>query len=176
MSGPIVSLWQRLGRRFNVLKLKKAVRYLRKILRVNTFNTFISTWKTPNRVVLHGQRSKIKAGVPQGSIVRPLFFLVYINDLQEGFTTNAKLFADDTSLFLVVHDSRASSVSLHNNCNDLLKTSQWAYQWKMFNPDTSKQAQVVVFSRKAIKINHATVYLNNVQLSGNTSKNILSDS
>ena len=104
-------------------------------------------------------------------------FLVYINDLQEGFTTNAKLFADDTSLFLVVHDSRASSVSLHNDCNDLLKISQWAYQWKMiFNPDTSKQAQVVVFSRKAIKINHATVYLNNVQLSGNTSKNILSDS
>ena len=128
-------------------------------------------------MVLHGQRSKIKAGVPQGSIVRPLFFLVYINDLQEGFTTNAKLFADDTSLFLVVHDSRASSVSLHNDCNDLLKISQWAYQWKMiFNPDTSKQAQVVVFSRKAIKINHATVYLNNVQLSGNTSKNILSDS
>ena len=53
-------------------------------------------------MVLHGQRSKIKAGVPQGSTVGPLFFLVYINDLREVFTTNAKLFADDMSLFLII--------------------------------------------------------------------------
>ena len=54
------------------------------------------------RVVLNGQRSnwsKIKAGIPQGSILRSLLFLAYINDLREVLTTNAKLFADDTSLF-----------------------------------------------------------------------------
>ena len=80
------------------------------------------------RVVLNGQCSnwsKIKAGVPQGSILGPLLFLVYINDLPEGLTTNAKLFADDTSLFSVVHNFTLSSVSLNN---DLLKISQWAYQ------------------------------------------------
>ena len=103
--------------------------------------------------------SKIKAGVPQGSILEPLLFLVYINELPEGLTTNAKLFADDTSLFSVVYDSTLSSVSLNN---DLLKISQWAYQWKMtFNPDVSKQAQEVVFSSKGITTNHATVYFNN---------------
>ena len=96
------------------------------------------------RVVLDGQSSKcshIKAGVSQGSILKPLFFLVYINDLPEGLTTSTKRFADDTSFFLVVHDSAASSAFLND---DLLKISRWAYQWKMIsNPDASKQGQEI---------------------------------
>ena len=64
-------------------------------------------------MVLNGQcsnLSKIKAGVLQGSILGPLLFLVYINDLPEDLTTNAKPFADDTSLFSVVQDSVLLSV------------------------------------------------------------------
>ena len=114
------------------------------------------------RVVLNGQCSNwsnIKADVPQGSILGPLLLLAYVNDLPEGLTTNAKLVADDTSLFSAADDSTLSSVSLNN---DLLKISHWAYQWKMiFNPDFSKQAQEVVLSRKGITTNHATVYFNN---------------
>ena len=90
-------------------------------------------------MVLNGQCSnwsKINAGVPHGSIlVSLLAFLVYIKDVSEGLTTNDKLFADDTSLFSVVHDSKSSSVLLNN---DLRKISQWAYRCKMiFNPDVS---------------------------------------
>ena len=79
-------------------------------------------------------------------------FLIYINDLTEDLSTNAKLFADDTSLFSVIHDIQTSA----NNLNkDLERISNWATQWKMsFNPHTTKQVQEVIFSRKVKK----TVY------------------
>ena len=53
----------------------------------------------------------------------------------------------------------SSSVSLNNY---LRKISQWAHQWKIiFNPDVSKQAKEVVFSRNGITTKHVTVYFNN---------------
>ena len=59
------------------------------------------------RVVLNGKNSNwspVIAGVPQGSVLGPLFFLIYINDLEDNVSSEAKLFADDTSLFTVVYD------------------------------------------------------------------------
>ena len=70
------------------------------------------------RVVLNGQHSSWKdvtAGVPQGSILGPLLFLVYINDLSNGLKSNPKLFADDTSLFSVIHDVNSSQIDLNEN-------------------------------------------------------------
>ena len=91
------------------------------------------------RVLLNGQVSSwvdVNAGVPQGSILGPLLFLIFINDLPEGLISSFKLFADDTSFFSVIHNSNTSAKDLNE---DLLKIKDWAFQWKMsFNFDVNK--------------------------------------
>ena len=128
---------------------------------MNIITYFLSFRK--QRVVLNGKAYpwvSIEAGVPQGSILGPLLFLIYINDLSDDLSTTAKLFADDTSLFSIVQTVSASSTSHFNN--DLIKISNWVFQWKMsFNPDPSKQAQEVIFSRKIQKTCRPFIYFNN---------------
>ena len=114
------------------------------------------------RVVLNGQASScadIKAGVPKGSILGPLFFLIYINDLSENLKSIVKLFADDTSLFHVVKDPNTSAETLNH---DLTRISEWA-------SDPSKQAQKMLFSNKVMKTNHQNIIFNGnmVQKSAN---------
>ena len=96
------------------------------------------------RTVLNGKTSdwgKVSAGVPQGSILGPLFFLVYINNLSGNLICNVKLFADDRSLFTVVRDPVSAASDL---IHDLNLISKWANKWKMsFNPDPAKQAAII---------------------------------
>ena len=118
------------------------------------------------RIVLNEQTSSwrpVLAGVPQGPILCPPLFLIYINDLTNELKSNEKLFADDTSLFTIAKDKNNVSANVLNN--DLLLISQWAFNWKMiFNPDPSKPAQEVFFSRKTKVQNHPTISLNNIQV------------
>ena len=70
------------------------------------------------RVVLNVQTSdwrKINSGLPQGSVLGPLLFLIYINDLPDGITSICKIFADDTSLFSKVQHINRSANEL--NCD-----------------------------------------------------------
>ena len=112
------------------------------------------------RTVLNGHCSNwgdILAGVPQGSILGPLFFLVYINDLTADLKCNVKLFADDTSLFTVARE--ANEAAEHMN-HDLQLITQWANDWRMsFNPDPQKQAVELLFSRKRNEIDHPVIFL-----------------
>ena len=114
------------------------------------------------RVVLHGQNSdwrKINFSLPQGSVLGPLLFLIYINDLPDGIMSICKIFADDTSLFSKIIDTRNSQNSLNP---DLEIIKNWAYQWKMqFNPDPKKQANEVIFSRKSNRCTYPPVTFNN---------------
>ena len=71
----------------------------------------------------------------------------------------AKLFADDTSLYFAVLNTNTTAKELYN---DLVKISNWAYQWKMsLNPDPRKQAQEVIFSKKLNKDYHTPLAFNN---------------
>ena len=90
---------------------------------------------------------------------RALFWDHYINDLGNNLFSTVKPFADDTSIFSIVHDIDLSSKQLND---DQKKISDWAYQWKMyFNPDLSKQVQELTFSQKASRIDHPVVTFNN---------------
>ena len=125
-------------------------------------------------VVLNGLSSSwinVAAAVLQGSILGPLLFLIYINNLGEVLSSNTLiLFADDTSLFSVIHDSVITTSELNS---DLARIKQWAFQWKMsFNPDLNKQAQEVKSSRKLKKVSHPLLGFNNNYVSQASSQNI----
>ena len=80
------------------------------------------------RVVLDGQSSSwtnVKAGVPEGSIFGSLLFLIYINNLGDGSSSNIKFFADNTSLFSVIYDSVIMTLELKS---DLVRIKQWDFQ------------------------------------------------
>ena len=123
--------------------------------------SFLSDRK--QRTFLNGKTSAwgtISVGVPQGSILGPLLFLVYINDLTDGLRCNVKLFADDTSTFTVVHDPYTAALDMNHDLN-LIKL--WALNWRMsFNPDPNKQAVEVTFSKKRIPMNHPPIFFNDV--------------
>ena len=113
------------------------------------------------RVVLNGAASDygdIKSGVPQGSVLGPLLFLIYINDLEENIKSQIRFFADDTMLFSIVKDPALSANELNQ---DLETIRQWAHQWKLeFNPDPTKQATELLFSYKKKPPIHPPLFFN----------------
>ena len=115
--------------------------------------------------VLNGENSNwssVTASVPQGSVLCPLFFLIYINDLVDNVSSEAKLFADDTSLFTVVYGVDIAADKLNR---DLDIISNWAHQWKMqFNPDINKQAIQVIFSQKKGTVDHPSIFFNGSEI------------
>ena len=100
----------------------------------------------------------IKAGVPQGSILGPLLFLLYINDIVKNIGSNIRLFADDTSLFIIVDNPSTAALCLNS---DLEKLSCWAAIWLVtFNPSKNES---LLISRKINKPIHPPLYMQNVQ-------------
>ena len=87
-------------------------------------------------MTINGQSSHwlpIKAGVPQGSILGPLLFLCFMNDLPEGLNYNVRLFADNTA---ILSTANTPTEITNESTHDLEKINDWAIQWKKIsNPD-----------------------------------------
>lgn len=93
-------------------------------------------------VVVNGKSSEkanVISGVPQGTVLGPLLFLVYINDLPELVKCKIRLFADDALIYRVI-DSINDAISLQEDLNQLMN---WEHEWSMeFNPDKCKVLRI----------------------------------
>ena len=106
---------------------------------INTLNDFLTNRK--QRVVLNDQCSSwvdIRVGVPQISILGPLFLLIYVSDLPNGLKSECKFFADDTSLFSATYDVNTSASDINK---DLKLISDWAFffeKWSLTKTPVSR--------------------------------------
>ena len=117
------------------LHLKLIKSYLSNRRQRVVLNNGLSTWKI------------IPSGVPQGSVLGTLLFLVYINDLCEDIKSDIYLFADDSSLFKKILNCSITATNILNK--DLLTISRWAKKWLIsINPIKYK---AMLFSRKRKK-------------------------
>ena len=110
-------------------------------------------------VVVDGEKSEIldvKAGIPQGSRLGPLLFILYMNDITEDIESDILIFADDTSLFATGSDPAETAAILNR---DLEKIANWADRWKVtFNAGKSKD---IIFSNKCLNNSPPLIFNNN---------------
>ena len=73
----------------------------------------------------------VLSGVPQGTVLGPILFVIYINDLLDGIKSDGVLYADDTKIFNTI-TSKNDAVDLQS---DITKLEKWADEWMMkFHP------------------------------------------
>ena len=101
---------------------------------VNFFTSYLIFYAIENIVVFDDQNlswTNVHAEVPQRSILGPSLFLIYINNLLDNLTRKAKLFADDTSLFSIIHEVYTSAKELNDDLKMLmirLSNGKWSEQ------------------------------------------------
>ena len=114
------------------------------------------------RVVLPGVQSNwnnIRAGVPQGSILGPLLFLLFINDIVVDIGSNIRLFADESSLYMVVDNPDTAAEILNLDINKIMT---WAKKWLVtFNPVNTES---LLITRKLNRPIHPPLLMENHQI------------
>lgn len=125
---------------------------------LNWISDYLSNRK--QRVVLQTASStlqSISAGVPQGSVLGPLFFLVYVNDITDALLSLTRLYADDSSLYCSASNMQDIEGLLNH---DLHQISIWAKQWLVdFNPN---KTEAILFTLNKDVANPELIFDNTV--------------
>ena len=101
----------------------------------------------------------VLSGVPQGSVLGPLLFLIYINDISDKLKCTTRLFADDSSL---IASSTDINIVERDVNTDLENLSKWASDWAVtFNP---QKTEVMLFTNRSLT-NYPNIIFDNTQLS-----------
>ena len=112
-------------------------------------NTKVISWTQSfltnrrQRVLVNGEESsswsKVISGIPQGSILGPLLFMIYINDLPSITNSNILLFADDTKLYKEIH-SATDKEEIQQDIDNMIS---WSRRWLLkFHPSKCKLLQL----------------------------------
>uniref|UniRef100_A0A803J1V1 Reverse transcriptase domain-containing protein n=1 Tax=Xenopus tropicalis TaxID=8364 RepID=A0A803J1V1_XENTR len=138
---------------FDTVPHRRLMIKLRNIGLEHNICNWIENWLKDrvHRVVGNGTFSNwtsVVSGVPQGSVLGPLLFNLFINDLEVGIDSIVSIFADDTKLCKTI-SSMQDAAALQS---DLTKLDNWAANWEMrFNVDKCK---VMHFGRNNINANY----------------------
>lgn len=129
---PVDMIIMDFSKAFDCVPHKRLLHKLENFGVTGKFHKWISNFltKRKQRVVVDGEHSQwvqVKSGVPQGTVLGPLLFLAYINDLPNNIQSEVRLFADDCVMYRPIHDN--SDVSSLQADLDVL--SSWQDLWQM---------------------------------------------
>lgn len=129
---------------FDKVPHKKLLTKVRALGVNGNLEKWIENWlrNRKQRVVINGETSdwtNVTSGVPQGSVMGPLLFLIYINDIDTGIVSKISKFADDTKLGANVSTDKG----IEGLRSDLQKLGEWSEKWQMpFNVNKCKVMHV----------------------------------
>ena len=131
---------------------------------IKWFSSYLSNRR--QCAILRGALSEwasVYAGVPQGSILGPLLFLIFINDIFKNINSSIRLFADDTSLYIIVENPQTAAITMNI---DLGTISQWALDWLVdFN---ARKTMSLLMSLKQNPVLHPQLLMNDTVISKST--------